>query len=258
MVKRFAPRSLFVLSVLGLILMVVACGGNNPTSTPVPPTINLPTALPPAPTAPPLTEAPTAVVPTTVPAADTATPPAAPATATTAAPEPTNTTASVTVNTTVPTRRPATVSSGSSSGGNTKSGGNTNSGGGTPPPQQGPLQGLYVAGIRYDPTFPRNQDPLTFYVTVVNRNSREQNYPICVEVFRPGEAKSFGISNCDFVNLPVGTHEVMAGTWTASGIKECVPIRARAVLHELDTDNVRLPLVTLTGGELWKDFQVCP
>lgn len=240
--KNFAYRSLFALTLLVTVFLSVACGGPSPTSTPVPPTVQVPTALPPAPTAPPLTEAPTAVLPTQAPA-DTATPPPAAVTATTAAPAPTNTaTRSVVRNTVSATRSPSgnpTVPP-------------------APPAQTGPLQGLYVSAIRYDPTYPRNQEPLTFYVTIVNRGEREQNYPICVEIFRPGENKSFGISNCDTVNIPVGTHEVLAGKWTGTGIKECIPLRARAVLHEPDTDNVRLPLITLTGGELWRDFDICP
>lgn len=201
-----------------------ACRSNNPTSTPVPPTAVVPTALPPAPTAPALTDVPTAVVPTQAPqpTAIQVSPTNAPAnpTASNDASNPTS-------------NAPVVVNS-------------------------GPLAGLYLVGLRYDPTYPRNNEPLKFFATLINRTGKDQNYPVCVAIHRVGEPKPFGISSCDVVTIPPGTNEVSAGTWTGSGIKECLAVQARTVLKDLDQDNVYLPMTTTSGASPWTKFQVCP
>jgi hypothetical protein len=51
---------------------------------------------------------------------------------------------------------------------------------------------------------------------------------------------------------------VLAGSWIASGIKECIPVRARAILREEGEGEVRWVFTTPSGAELWSNFQVCP
>jgi hypothetical protein len=202
----------------------------------------VPTALPPAPTAPPLTEAPTAVLPTQAP------PPAA-------------TEANVTNPTTVPTEAPTSAAANptaATSGNAAQPTAAASNNKPAPSVDRGPLTGLYVAGLRYEPAYPIRNDPVMFYATLINQTGKDQNYPVCAEIFRPGAGKSFGITNCDTVTIVPGTSQVFIGSWIATGIKECIPVRARAVLHEHDTDNVRLVFTTTKGGELWTDFNVCP
>lgn len=242
MQKFFVPRTLFAIVLFGIVLLVVACGGDTPTSTPVPPTVNAPTALPPAPTAPPLTAAPTAVLPTATlppPAATAVVPPTEPP-ATAASPAPTNTTASsagaAAAN---PTRRATT-------------------GGAASNVDRGALNGLYVSNLRFEPGFPRNNDPMMFYATIINQTGKDQHYPVCVEMYRPGAAKPFGTSSCDTSTIVPNASEVFAGYWTGTGIKECIPVRARPVLREAGEGEERLAFTTLAGAELWIDFSVCP
>lgn len=268
--KYLSARILFALVTLGVVVLAVACRGPAPTATPAPPTVNIPTPLPPAPTAPPLTEAPTevptatppptatAIIPTAAPTssptnvttvelttvatgASTSAPTSAPTNAPIKPPEtaPTNPTASnpnTTANNPTP-RRPANTA--------------------VPLVDRGPLTGLYVASLRYEPDFPVVNDPVRFYATLVNRTGKEQNYPVCAEIFRPDAVKSFGITNCDTLTIPSGTNEVFIGSWIGTGIKECIPVRARTVLREKG-DETRLVFTTLNGGALWTDFKVCP
>lgn len=237
----FAPRNLFLLILAALVSLTAACRGPAPTATPPPPTGNVPTALPPAPTAPLLTQAPTAVLPTQAP------PPAATDVPLTNAP------AATTTATTAATNAPANPTAA-----------NPPSAQATNPPapvatvDRGPLTGLYVTGLRFEPSFPRTNDPITFYATLVNQTGKEQHYPVCAEIFRPAAAKSFGISNCSNLTIVPGTSEVLAGMWIGSGIKECIPVRARAVLREEGEGEVRQVFTTTNGGELWVDFNVCP
>ncbi len=238
MKKIFAARHLFAFAIIGIAVFVAACRGPAPTSTPVPPTVQVPTSLPPAPTAPPLTEAPTAVLPTQAP------PPAA-------------TEANVANPTTAPTEAPANPPATTASNAPQPTAAASNN---KPAPtvDRGPLTGLYVAGLRYEPDYPRRNDPVMFYATLINQTGKDQHYPVCAEIFHPGAAKSFGITNCDTLTIVPGTSQVFIGSWIGTGIKECIPVRARVVLHEHDTDNVRLVFTTTRGGELWTDFQVCP
>lgn len=246
MQKFFVPRTLFALAMFGIILLVVACGGDTPTSTPVPPTVNVPTPLPPAPTAPPLTAVPTDVPPTNtpLPTATVVVPPTEAATeaATTAATAAaTNTTAasSGTAATRVATRTVA----GSQP---------------TPNVDRGALNGLYVSNLRFEPSFPVNNDPVMFYATIINQTGKDQHYPVCVEIYRPDAAKPFGTSSCDVSTIVPNSSEVFAGYWTGTGIKECIPVRARPILREEGEGEARLVFTTLNGGELWIDFSVCP
>lgn len=232
--KKFFVSPIWLVSfALVLVLFGAACRNNAPTATPAPPTEVVPTALPPAPTAPPLTDAPTAVLPTQIP------PPAATAVVpTNPLPAPTNTTAS---------------------GGAAPPGNPTRAASNQPVVEnRGLLAGLYLASLRFEPSYPQRNEPVKFFATLINRTGKEQHYPVCAEVYRPGEPKAFGISNCDIVTIAPGTSEVLAGQWTATGIKECIPVRARAVLKDLEADNVFLPFTTLGGAIVWTDFNMCP
>lgn len=231
-----ARRTLLAILLLGSVLFGAACRNANPTATPAPPTAILPTPLAPAPTAPALTDAPTAIVPTAV-LPTQAPPPAATETSSPSAPIPTITPAEGNV---VPPGNPPSNNAV------------------VPTVDRGPLTGLYVAGLRYEPSEPRNNDQVKFFVTLINRTGRAQYYPVCVEIFRPGAKKSFGITNCDTLTIPAGTGQVFAGTWIGSGIKECIRVRARAVLREQGEGEVRWVFTTTNGGELWTDFNVCP
>ncbi len=229
-----------ILTALFAVLLVVSCGRNpTPTPTRIAPPTELPTELPPAPTAPPLTAVPTPVLPT-------ATPPLPPATTAVPSPEPSTPTATATIG--IPTVTPLAPVSNASTGGGAAA---------TPVPQ-GPLTGLSISNLRYEPSYPQKLEPVNFYATLVNRTGKDQNYPICAEIFRPGAAKSFGITNCDTVTIVPGTAEVFIGSWIASGIKECIPVRARAVLREKGEGEARLVVPPVNGGELWVDFNMCP
>lgn len=244
MQKVFVSRTLFAAALFGILMLAVACGGDTPTSTPVPPTANVPTALPPAPTAPPLTAAPTAVLPTATPPPPTATAvvPPTQAAATEPAPAATNTTTTASAAATNPTRK-ATVSAPAGAAANV---------------DRGALNGLYISNLRFEPGYPRNNDQMTFYATIINQTGKDQHYPICVEIYRPGAAKPFGTSSCDTSTIVPNSSEVPAGYWTGTGIKECIPVRARAVLREQGEGETRLPFTRLNGTELWIDFSICP
>lgn len=121
----------------------------------------------------------------------------------------------------------------------------------------GPLSGLYIAGLRYDPARPAPKDPVTFYATVVNRTGKDQNYPLCAEIFLSDGKKPIGTTNCDLRTIAPGRSEIPLGFWIPSGIKQCVPFRARAVLRESGGET-RLDFITENGGEHWIDFSVCP
>ncbi|MCC7164009.1 MAG: hypothetical protein IT331_16045 [Anaerolineae bacterium] len=246
MQKMFVSRTLIALGLFGIILLGVACGGDTPTSTPVPPTTNPPTALPPAPTAPPLTAAPTDVPTAVLP---TATPP--PPAATDVVPQ---TIAPTTAASSAPTNTTA-ASAGAAA---TKPAGRATAAPVLSNVDRGALNGLYVSKLRFEPGYPRNNDPVMFYATIINQTGKDQHYPVCVEIYRPDAAKPFGTSSCDTPTIVPNTSEVFAGYWTGTGIKECIPVRARPVLREEGEGETRLPFTRLNGAELWIDFNVCP
>ncbi len=121
----------------------------------------------------------------------------------------------------------------------------------------GPLTGLFIAGLRYEPAQPVRNNPVTFYATVINRTAKDQNYPLCAEIFLPDGKKPIGTTNCDLRTIVPGRSEIPLGFWIPSGIKQCIPFRARAVLRESGGEK-RLDFITENGAEQWIDFSVCP
>jgi len=256
--KFFSARTLIAFMIFGIVFLAAACRGPAPTITPAPPTAKVSTPLPPAPIAPPLTETPTEVpTATPPPTATTVIPTAVP----TSVPTNTPTLAPTNAPTSALTKPPATALANrtvSSSGTTVKNPTRvrpTNAP--VPLVDRGPLTGLYVAGLRHEPNFPVSNEPIKFYATLVNRSGKEQHYPVCAEIFRPDEKKRFGSTNCANLTILIGTHEVFIGTWNDTGIKECLPRRARAILREQGSD-IDLVFTTQNGGVLWIDFKVCP
>lgn len=231
--RTLARRWLFFL-VVGVGALVVAGCRHNPTTTPIPlSATNVPTLLPPAPTGAPLTAAPTDM-PTLAPTAAAA--------ATSALPTlvlPTDSGASVTI----PTVTPIPPSTGAPGGGGAAN-------------AVRPRGGVYITRLRMDPATPRNKELVNFFATFINTTGKDSNATWCVEVYRPGEKKSFGITRCDLKTIPPGTSEQVTTGWEIAGIRQCIPVRARAVLRdELD---VRTPYVQPNGSALWLDFSACP
>jgi|GEM_PF-1461513 hypothetical protein len=122
---------------------------------------------------------------------------------------------------------------------------------------QGPLAGLFVAALRYDPPRPVRNDPVNFYATFVNRTGKDQNYPVCAEVYLPDHKNPLGTTDCNLTTIVPGTAEVPVGFWIGTGIKQCIALRARVVMREKGGEE-RIPFTTVNGGELWTDFSVCP
>lgn len=122
----------------------------------------------------------------------------------------------------------------------------------------GPLPGLAVTNLRYDPAYPQRNEPIVFYATVTNRTGKDQNYPLCAEIYdMPQRKNPLGTTNCDTVTIPPGTNELVIGYWIATGIKQCIPLRARVVYREQGGE-LRLPMTQTNGSEVWVDLGVCP
>ncbi|MBI4674359.1 MAG: hypothetical protein HY741_22170 [Chloroflexi bacterium] len=126
----------------------------------------------------------------------------------------------------------------------------------TPPPPS-PLTGLSIAGLRYEPPRPVRNDPVYFFATITNRTGQDQNYPVCADVFLPGRKNPLGTTDCNMVTMVPGTAEIPIGFWIGTGIKECIPLRARVVMREQGGE-LRIPFTTDKGAEFWIDLSVCP
>lgn len=123
-------------------------------------------------------------------------------------------------------------------------------------PPSSSAKGIYVTHIRVDPARPVKNDPVNFYITFVNPTGKPESHSICVEIYRPGDKKSFGITHCPPQSIPPGTSELFTGGWIATGIHQCIPVQARAISRD-DGDN-RFPYLQANGSDLWANFSVCP
>ena len=235
--------ALAVIGVLIFLLIILGFCAPNRQATPIP------TAKPPA-TAVVIVE--TQAPPTAVPA--TATLVLAPAASETTAAntQPTNAPAAATDAATQPTLAPTTAANSATQP--TRGAIATQAADAERP---GALGRLYIGALRYDPPNPVRNEPVNFYVTMLNRTGQVQNYPLCVEIYLPDKAKPLGTTDCNNITIPNGASEVPVGFWIGTGIKQCIQLRARAVMKEQGGE-ARIPLTNLRGDELWTDFGVCP
>lgn len=219
-------RVLFLFVAFSVLLISAACR-RNPTATPTagaPIPITM-TPSPIAPTAPPLTAMPTdiptqVIIPTATPLV--------------ASPVPTDTVSSQAPTGTAPGSATGTaISTGTQSKG-----------------------GIYITRLRLDPPTPHNKENVTFYASFTNTTGRDVNTAWCVEIFRPRESKSFGITKCDLKIVPKGLSEQAALSWQIAGIRDCIPLLARAVVR--GPDDARTPFVLPNGKAYWVNFTACP
>lgn len=118
--------------------------------------------------------------------------------------------------------------------------------------------GVYVTGMRVDPTEPKNLQLLTFYPVYLNTTGAPHNYQLCVELYMPDNLKkSFGITPCANGTVPTGSTELATDpNYRIVRGGECIPLLARAV--SIDSTNARVPFLKPDGNVFWFGFQVCP
>jgi hypothetical protein len=135
----------------------------------------------------------------------------------------------------------------------------TNQSGGGSAPTPNPLAQargtVFITRLRLAPEVPHNKEDVTFFAVFDNTGKSEQT-PWCVEVFRPGERKSFGITRCNVKPIPNAVSEQATSGWQIAGIRECVPLLARAVIR--DEEDNRTPFHQPNGQDLWLNFTACP
>jgi hypothetical protein len=124
------------------------------------------------------------------------------------------------------------------------------------PASVGDGRAVYVTRVRIEPGVPRNKEDVTFIATMSNGTGRAQVFNLCAELFRPGEGRSFGITRCDGTSIPPGVSEQRSSGWQISGVRECIPVRARIVA--LGGAGERTAFKQPNGRDLWFDFQACP
>jgi hypothetical protein len=118
--------------------------------------------------------------------------------------------------------------------------------------------GVYVSSVRVDPPEPRAGNPITFYGSFVNTTGSNQRYRWCVEIFNPEEGlrNSIGITTCTDQDIPPGESELPTTGWNQQQIGGCVLYLAYPIWE--DQARARTRFQQPAGGDIWKDFTLCP
>jgi hypothetical protein len=117
--------------------------------------------------------------------------------------------------------------------------------------------GVYVSSIRVDPPQPRAGFPITFYGTFLNTTGSTQRYRWCIDIFKPDNLrKSEGITTCTLQEIPPGTSELQSTGWNLQQIGDCVLYLAYPIWE--DEARARTKFPQPAGGDIWKDFTLCP
>jgi hypothetical protein len=214
-------KGLLTLLALTAILFAVAACSAAPTPTPT--QAPLPTATP----KPTNTLPPTAALQPTEPPKPTAT-----AVPPTAAPQATATTAQ-------PTAAPATV----------------------PPTAIPPTSvppGLYVTGIRLDPSQPAHAQNISFLVSFLNTANTDQNQKWVVYIYRADNPTKINTQTAATQStFPPGATDIQAQPPVKFGVTGNVCDYYTAEVNWLDINNKATPFTQPDGQKLTKGFAVC-
>lgn len=117
--------------------------------------------------------------------------------------------------------------------------------------------GLYVTAIRVDPPEPHAGNQITFYANFLNTMGSVQQYRWCVEIYTPDDLRrSKGITTCTNQDIPEGASELASTGWNQERIGGCVLYLAYPIWEDQARARTRFPKPE--GGDIWKDFTLCP
>lgn len=117
--------------------------------------------------------------------------------------------------------------------------------------------GVYVTALRVDPPEPRAGSPITFYSNFLNTMGSPQQYRYCVEIFTPDDLRrSKGITTCTQQEIPAGESEIPSTGWNQQQVGGCILYLAYPIWE--DGARARTRFQKPEGGEIWKDFNLCP
>lgn len=125
----------------------------------------------------------------------------------------------------------------------------------SPSPKVAP--GVYVTGMRIEPTQVMNGQNPKFYVTFLNSHATPITYTWFIKVFEPDKKQSFGEEAKVGNVLPPGSSTwASASNWKAPGEQPCRPFIAR-VFYYMAQDNAVVEFSTPEGNSWSIDFKVC-
>ncbi len=125
----------------------------------------------------------------------------------------------------------------------------------SPTPNLAP--GVYVTGMRIEPTQIMDGQNPTFYVTFLNTASTPITYTWFIKVYEPDKRQSFGEEAKVGNVMPPGTSTLpSASNWKAPGEQPCRPFIAR-VFYYMAQDNAVVEFSTPAGNAYLIDFKVC-
>lgn len=116
--------------------------------------------------------------------------------------------------------------------------------------------GVYVTGLRIDPSPPKRRDEVIFYPLLLNTTGAPITYRIVVYIFRPEQTNRMGESFSNPVTLPLGQSEQIAPGWRLTGPGGCDDLIVRVGWVD---DQKRFTQFTRTTGQGYEQgITVCP
>lgn len=117
--------------------------------------------------------------------------------------------------------------------------------------------GVYVVGLRTDPSPPKRRDEVIFYPSLLNTTGATAIYRIVVYVYRPDQTNRMGESfTTNPLTLPLGQSEQQAAGWGHLGPGGCEDFVVRVGWVD---DQKRFTQFTRTTGQGYEQgITVCP
>ncbi len=116
--------------------------------------------------------------------------------------------------------------------------------------------GVYVIGLRTDPSPPKRRDEVIFYPTFLNSTGVVANYRLVVYIYRPEQIRAMGESFTINMTLPLGQSEQQAPGWRLTGPGGCEDFVVRVGWVD---DQRRFTQFTRPNGQGFEHpITVCP
>jgi hypothetical protein len=118
--------------------------------------------------------------------------------------------------------------------------------------------GIWAVSIRVEPTAPKRNQPVTFYVSFLNTTGAPQNYRWRILVFPPEGKNAKGDTTTLSSTIPVGASELAsADNWTIRGPGGCEDYFARVFWLDENKQPHEFLKPDESGGPA-AGFQICP
>ncbi len=127
-----------------------------------------------------------------------------------------------------------------------------------PTPSINAPPGVYATSVRVDPKQAGRAQNVSIYVTFLNTTGVPKDYRLRNRIYWDQQKNSFGDTPIIPMTIPVGSTELLTGSWAKQGPGDCMNLQARVFWVDPDSKQETEFIKPDASGGPAGGFQVCP